>query len=111
MKASAHAPATPVLDWAGTIVHDAQARSKAIDDQGHMVPVLIVDIRLDQAPDQNPMRLVQPFPAGHEEQCHAAARRLRKGMHITAQGARAHVRLTQEHVLHIHVHQPEETTV
>lgn len=111
MNTSAPTPSAPVLDWAGTIVHDAQARSQAIDDQGHMVPVLIVDIRLDKAPDQNPMLLVQPFPAGHEAQCHAAARRLRKGMHITAQGPRAHVHLKQEHVLHIHVHQPEETTV
>lgn len=106
MKTSAQ-----LLAWSGTIVRDAQARSQAIDPQGHMVPVLIVDIRLDDAPDQNPMRLVQPFPAGQDVQCQAAARRLRKGTHITAQGPRAQVHLRQDQVLHIHVHQPEETTV
>lgn len=103
-------PAT-LMDWEGTLIRDAQARTKAIDLQGHMVPVLIVHVRLDKAADKNPLCLEQPFEAGHEAQCEAAARRLRKGMRISAQGPRAHVHLKQEHVLHIHVHQPEETTV
>jgi len=113
VKTSAHAERDPatLIAWTGTLIADAQCRTKAVDAQGHMVPVLIVNIRLDDAPDQNIARLEQPFAPGHEAQCAAAARRLRKGMRITSEGPRAHVHLKQEHVLHIHVHQPEETTV
>lgn len=104
-------PAT-LMEWTGTLISDAQARTKAADAQGHMVPVLIVNVRLDNAVERNLLRLEQPFEAGHEAQCEAAARRLRKGMRITSQGPRAHVHIKQEHVLHIHVHnQPEDPSV
>lgn len=100
-----------LMQWTGTLIADAEARTKALDAQGHMVPVLIVTVRLDKAAEKNLLRLEQIFEAGHEIQCAAAARRLRKGMRVSAQGPRAHIHIKQEHVLHIHVHQPEETTV
>ena len=98
------------MEWRGTLICDAEARTKMLDAQGHVAPVLIVTVRLDDAAEKNLLRLEQIFDVGHETQCAAAARRLRKGTRISAQGPRAHIHIKQEHVLHIHVHQPEETT-
>ena len=99
-----------LTEWTGVLMADAQARSKPADDQGHMLPVLVMDVRLDN-PTHNHLRVEQPFPAADITQCQAAARRFRKGQRVTVQAPLAHVHIKAEHTAHIHIHTTEETTV
>ncbi len=90
-----------LLEYSGTLLHAAEARYKAVDQGGHVVPVLCLDLELDNAARTH-MHVEQFFAQGHEAQCHAAARRHRKGERITVQAALTHTRLIVR-ASHIHV--------
>lgn len=94
--------AGPVLQWSGTLIHPAQARTRILDGQDHSVPVLCMDIELDNAL-RNVMHVEQPFPVDQHKQAEAAARRLKKGMHITVDVPPLDLRFTACNVSHIHV--------
>ena len=70
--------------YSGTLLHNAEARSKVIDAAGHVVPVLVLEIITDTSLGL-PVHIEQPFPADHMHQCQAAAKRHRKGDRITVQ--------------------------
>lgn len=113
MKTSAHptdtaAPGKALAEFSGTVLADAQARMLATDLEGHMQPVLIVDVRLDCV-TCNHLRVEQIFPSFAA--CTAAASRYRKGQQVRVQAPVAWLTLRARHVAHIHLHQPEETTV
>lgn len=97
---------TPLLEYTGTLTHHAQARTSVLDGSGHTVPVLCLDVTLDNAL-HNALHVEQPFPAGHFAQCQAAAHRLKKGMRITVQTPVSGMHLSTRNAAHIHViHQP-----
>lgn len=102
------APRTPLAEFIGTVMADAQARMQATDLEGHMQPVLIVDVRLHCA-TCNHLRVEQIFPTFAA--CTAAASRYRKGLQVRVQAPIAWLTLRAKHAAHIHLHQPEETTV
>jgi len=91
----------------GVVVSNAQVRIKPLDHEGHMVPVLVVDIEVGAL--HNVVHLEQPFPADAHQACEAAARRYRKGMRISADAPSVGLRMLALNVTHIHVHQPEDT--
>lgn len=93
---------TPLLAYTGTLTHGAEARSTAADAEGHTVPVLVLDLQLDNTL-HTPMRVEQFFPAGQHDQAHAAARRLKKGMRVTVQAPLSDMSLIARHAAHIHV--------
>ena len=98
----------PLMQWTGVLLHKAEARSKQLDPEGHVVPVLCLDIELDNAL-RNHMHVEQPFPAGQHQQCEAAAHRLHKGMRVTVQAPSLDLRLVAANTQHIHVvHNPEK---
>ena len=99
-----------LTQWTGVLIADAQARTRPIDELGHMLPVLVMDVRLDN-PTHNHLRVEQPFPLADIHQCQAAARRYRKGQRVTVQAPIAHVHIKAEHTAHIHIHTKEEETV
>ena len=99
MRTPAHP--TPVLQWSGTLLHAAEARTRVLDGESS-VPVLCLDIELDNAL-HNVMHVEQPFPANHFKEAEAAARRLKKGMHITVDVPPLDLRLTARNVSQIHV--------
>lgn len=101
MHTSAH-PAGPVMEYTGTLLRQAEARTKPLDSEGHSVPVLCMEIELDNAL-HTPMRIEQPFPADAAKQAHAAAHRLKKGMRVTVQAPLVGVRLVATNASHIHV--------
>ena len=111
VKTSAHTERDPgtLIAWTGTLIADAECRTKAVDAQGHMVPVLCMDIELDSHL-RNRLHAEQPFPVGHHSQCEAAAHRYRKGMRVTVQAPIVGLRMVAPNLTHVHVHQPEETT-
>lgn len=118
MKAAAHpSPGTPQptgllpepsARFTGVLVADAQVRVRPCDAEGHMVPVLLLDIELD-CPHRNRLRVEQPFPAQHQSACAAAAQRYRKGVRITIDAPLASLCMVATNATHIHVHQPEDT--
>lgn len=103
-------PPDAQLRLVGTLLQHAEARIRPADAEGHMEPVLCLEVELD-VPQRNRLHVEQPFPCPHA--CEAAARRYRKGMTVTVDGPVSSARMTLTHVTHIHVHnnsQPEETS-
>ena len=97
----------PLLEWTGTLLHCAEARSKQLDAEGHVVPVLCLDLVLDN-PLHNHLHVEQPFEVGAHAQCAAAAHRLLKGMRVTVQAPSVDLRIVAANTQHIHVvHNPE----
>ena len=95
--------ATPAqLEYTGTLIHPAQARSQVLDTEGHTVPVLCFDIELDNTLHSR-MHVEQPFPLNHYPQAHAAAHRLKKGMRVTVQAPLIDLRLIACNATHVHV--------
>lgn len=90
------------LQYSGTLLHQAQARTTVLDREGHTVPVLCFDIELD-CPFRNHMHIEQPFPMGHHAQAAAAAHRLKKGMQVTVDAPLLGLRLVATNVSHIDV--------
>ena len=105
MHTSAH-PAL-VAEYTGTLTHRAEARMRVLDNQDLAVPVLCLDIELDNAL-HTPMHVEQPFPAASFEQARAAAHRLTKGMRVTVQAPLIGIRLVAGNAAHIHVITPQE---
>jgi hypothetical protein len=97
----------------GTLIADAQARVLPTDRDGHMAPVLCLDVRCENA-TQNHIRVEQPFPPGTDARCRAAAKRYRKGMQVRFETPLAWLTLLARNTAHIHIvgpdEQPEETT-
>jgi len=96
------AQATALLEYTGTLVKAAEARSRSSDLEGHMVPVLYCVIQLNNA-QRTHLVAEQRFPAGAHDQAQAAARRLKKGAQITIQAAVSDIRLFASNAAHIHV--------
>lgn len=92
------------LEWEGVLLEHASARTKMIDSIGHHVPVLCFICELESATRAH-CQVEQPFPAGHEKQCEAAARRLRKGSRVTFQAPSVGIRLLVGNATHVHLHE------
>ena len=97
-----------VLALTGTLLHTAQVRTKVLDGEGHAVPVLCMDLELDNALHTH-VHSEQPFPADQHTQCEAIARQYKKGTRITVQAPLVGARLVLPNVTHIQV-TPEPTT-
>ncbi len=80
MQASTQSGA--LIEYSGTLLHAAEARTSALDHEGHMVPVLCLDIELDNS-FHTPLHVEQYFPTGHQAQAQAAAHRFKKGQRVT----------------------------
>jgi hypothetical protein len=91
--------------YTGRLLRAPEVRTKVIDQEGHAVPVLCLDIESD-SPLRLPIHVEQPYPLDHHAQCQAAARRLSKGMHITVEAPMVGVRLVVGNATHIHTSQP-----
>ena len=104
---STHQINSLLLEYSGTLVHAAETRTRVLDSQGLTVPVLCMDIELDNA-IHSLMHVEQPFPASHFSQAHAAAHRLKKGARVTVQVPLLDMRLVACNASHIHVIKPSE---
>jgi hypothetical protein len=102
MATKSDTPASTLLEYTGVLIHPAQARSRPADQEGHIVPVLCVEIALENAVG-TVLHAEQVFPFGAHDQAAAAARRLHKGDRITVQAGLADLRLLVTNTAHIHV--------
>jgi hypothetical protein len=92
----------PQAQYTGTLIHPAEARTGLLDQQGKSVPVLCLDIELDNI-THNLLHVEQPFPDGNFSQCQAAARRLKEGARVTVTAPLVGMRLVARNATHIHV--------
>lgn len=104
-----HADSVPLAQFEGTLIADGQARMQQADAAGHMVPVLILDVRA-QSCTHNHIRVEQPFAPGAQASCKAAAHRYRKGMQVRFEAPVAWLTLHARHTAHIHIVKPDATT-
>jgi hypothetical protein len=103
-----NAQPSELAEWTGTLLRCAEVRTKMLDNEGHSVPVLCMDIELDNALHTR-IRIEQLFQVGHEVEAKAAAHRLKKGKRVTVQAPLIGVRLLAT-ATHIHVHKEEATS-
>lgn len=96
------AQTTAMLEYTGTLIKSAEARSRPSDLEGHVVPVIRCELELNN-PQRTHLVAEQRFPAGAHDQAQAAARRLKKGTQITIQAAVSDIRLFAGNAAHIHV--------
>jgi len=68
----------------GIVVGPAQVRTRPAGPGGRDVPVLCLQLQAEGA-CPTPIRIEQPFTAATREQCEAAARRFRPGLHVTVE--------------------------
>lgn len=98
-----------LAEYTGTLLNRAEARTARLDHDGHAVPLLCLDIELDN-PLHTHMHVEQPFPLGHHAQAIAAAHRLVKGMRVTVQAPLIGLRLVASNTSHIHTHPTPEVS-
>ena len=91
------------LEYTGTLIAPAQARTTILDGEGHTVPVLCIDIELDNL-ERTRMHVEQVFPSGKHVECAAAARRYKTGQRVTFETANTSITLTARYASHIHLH-------
>ena len=103
MHTSAHVRQDwPEAQYTGTLIRAAEARAGELSADGHTVPLLCLDVQLDNAL-QTVLHCEQAFPSNHFHQAELAARRLKAGMRVTVQAPMAGMRLVARFVSHIHV--------
>lgn len=91
----------------GTLTENAGARTKVLDGDV-AVPVLCLELVTD-TPMRLPVHVEQPFPRGHHAQCEAAARRLKKGLHVTVQAPVVGWKLIAANATHVHTDNERDT--
>lgn len=95
-----------LIQYSGHILRKPEVRNRPLDAEGHMVPVLCIELETD-SPLRLPIHVEQPFPADQHAACEAAARRLRKGMLVTVQAPIVGHRLIINNAAHVRA-EPEE---
>ena len=98
----AHSADWPQAEYTGTLIHPAEARTGMLDTLGQAVPVLCLDVELDN-PTHNLLHVEQPFPSGNFSQCEAAARRLKEGARVTVTAPLVGLRLVARNATHVHL--------
>ena len=78
--------------YTGHVLAPPQARTAILDGEGHAVPVLCVELELDN-PMRTHMTVELPYPPNAFAQCQADAHRFKKHMHVTVQAPMVGMRL------------------
>ncbi len=85
----------------------AQARFKPADDEGHVVPVLCMQLQLENVAKTR-LLIEQPFLHCQHEQVKAAAHKHKVGERLTVELPLHELQMICHSALHIHVHKPLE---
>ena len=92
-----------MLQFIGTLIAPAQARTTILDAEGHTLPVLCMDIEVDNS-ECSRLHVEQLFPSGKHRECEAAAHRYKTGQRITIETQHTSISLVARYVSHIHLH-------
>lgn len=92
-----------MLQFTGTLIAPAQARTTILDGEGHTLPVLCMDIELDNS-ECSRLHVEQLFLSGKHRECEAAAHRYKTGQRITIETQHTSISLVARYASHIHAH-------
>lgn len=92
-----------MLQFTGTLIAPAQARTTVLDAEGHTLPVLCMDIELDNS-ECSRLHVEQLFPSGKHRECVGAALRYKAGQRITIDTQHTSISLVARYASHIHLH-------
>ena len=95
-------PAAVVCEYTGTLLSAAEVRTKILGGDSYPVPVLCMELELDNTVHTH-AHIEQNFAPGCHSQCEAAARRYKKGDHVTVHASLVDHRLVLPNVHHIQV--------
>ena len=99
----------PMAQFSGTLTCNAEVRHLVLDAQGTTVPCIEFQLQTDSAL-RLPLQVRQCFRPDQHRAAEAAARRYRKGQHVTVQAPVLDLRLTVPNAAHIHTTQQPATT-
>ena len=91
------------IEFSGTLIAPAQARTRIVDKEGHARPALCMDIELDDT-NRKRIHVESIFDQGKHNECEAAAHRYKKGTRVTFQTKDEDLQLSALNVSHIHIH-------
>ena len=106
MNASALPAQASACEYTGTLIAPAECRMRPTDADGHMAPVLVLLLELDN-PLRTHLRAEQPFAPDAQDACRHAARRYRVGTRLSVQATLESVRLIAGNTQHVHVLHPQ----
>ena len=78
--------------YEGTLLHKAEVRVKLLDGTEHAVPVVCMDVELDND-IRTHMHVEHPFPMDQRAQADAEAAKLKRGMRVTVTAPALDMRL------------------
>jgi hypothetical protein len=92
--------------YTGTLLDKAEVRTKLLDGTEHSVPVVCMDIELDNSMHTR-MHVERPYPMGAHSEAKADAAALKRGMHVTVNAPALDLRLVARNATAI-TPQPQE---
>ena len=80
------------MAYTGTLLDKAEVRTKLLDGTDHAVPVVCMDVELDNEM-RTRMHVERPYPMGAHSEAKADAAALKRGMHVTVNAPALDLRL------------------
>ena len=78
--------------YTGTLLHKAEVRTKLLDGADHAVPVVCMDVELDNDLHTT-LHVEHPFGMGQHAQAAAEAAKFKRGMHVRVKAPALDMRL------------------
>lgn len=78
----ANALKTSRVEFTGTLLRDAEVRVKPVDDEGHMGPVLCLEVKVE-GPCPHTVRAERPYTEQTRKAAETLASALKKGHRVT----------------------------
>lgn len=97
-----HPTTTPLAQFSGRLLANAEVRVRPVGQGGQMMPVLCLDLEPDNAPG-HVIHAEQVFPVAAHQAAEHRAHKLVAGIHVTVDTPTEHLRLVLPHCRHVHV--------
>lgn len=105
MSAAHHTGALLDAEITGTLTHDAELRTRPIDSEGLVVPVICMELATN-GPAHMPVRVEWPQPKGAHQAAAALAKSLKRGHTVTVRAPWLGMRLVATNAAQVHASAP-----
>lgn len=89
------------FEYTGTLLHKAEVRTKLLDGCDHAVPIVCMDLELDNGMHTH-MHVEHPYPMGQHDQAAREAAGLKRGMRVSVTAPALDMRLVARNATAIH---------
>jgi hypothetical protein len=100
-------PAGVAFEFTGTLLRNADVRSKPPKDGYHVVPVVCLELRNTNAAGPKYCYVERPYTDATRSQAEAFAKSLKKGTVVTVMAPETDLRVSVHHPLSIHPHEAQ----